>query len=1031
MRVGCVTPSMSSQPRDKELSDLVARCILVHERDGDTAVTQVLAAAGELGVPAREQLEALRLAGLLVPPERPSQIGPYRVLERLGIGGMGSVWLCEQETPVRRLVAVKLIRPGMDSSELLARFAIERQALALLSHPNVAKVIDAGATRDGRPFLVMEYVAGGVGITRFCDERRLGLKARLQLFTKVCDAVQHAHQKGILHRDLKPTNILVTEAGGAPFPVVIDFGVAKSLTGLVPGATVLTMPGHLLGTPEYMSPEQAQSEQDVDTRTDVYSLGAILYELLVGVLPLPDHLLRSPAEMARALRDVEPTAPSSRLASLGDAAATIATARGTDPATLRRRLRGDLDWIVLKALEKDRNRRYGMPADLAEDLRRHQRAEPVSAARPSTSYRFAKYWARHRVQVSAACLVLLALTGGLTASLSFYREAAAAERTASATADRLHASLDTALAAVDQIVVLGAEGLRELPHSGAVRADLLRSALEWNERLLAAGTDADARLPAALALTLARTAQLRYLLGDSAEAAKFVGRADEILARLPAPDAHTLPSLRALARAHLLLGELEDLIGDPARARVHDVAALAAFARWTTLAPAEREARFGRMQAQRGAADRLTGHSPAGARALFAEALPAARASVDDPAADHGEQVEAVRVMVRACWLATETNAPETADLLRESRAATQRVMERCTTLVARLDCVPILRQFISVHGRTGDWQQAGEDMEVLVALLRQAMRELPDAPHWQGQLARTLFLQARIGEERRSPVETDRLEREALAMETDYWERTGRLPDASHRLVGTLVDYGARRIDWLEEGGANAASVDLEFVRQTSERAEAIHAVLPPALQRDRRCRELWAQSFRVRAELARRAGDVVAARNECDAGDRFLQALADEHPGVAQCKLLLGEHLLRSAGFHRDPADVERWIELGRRGLSALLEARGPDAEPGPLWRRIAHFVQQWLVQAGEVAARRQGPAAGFVDLAVLVARCAALADAAGEGADAQVAARVGTELLAAAVAAGFQDVDRLRHGPEFARLRGEVGGPPSARR
>ena len=337
-------------------------------------------------------------------------IGNYKLLQVIGEGGMGTVYMAEQTTPVRRTVALKLIKAGMDSRQILARFGAERQALALMDHPNIARVFDAGATDTGRPYFVMELVKG-IPITRFCDERRLTTRERLELAIPVCQAVQHAHQKGVIHRDLKPSNVLVALYDGKPVPKVIDFGVAKAAGPRLTEQTLCTDFGAVVGTLEYMSPEQAELNQlDIDTRSDIYSLGVLLYELLTGTTPLDRKRLKAAAilELLRVIREEESPRPSLRL-STTEELPSIAACRNIEPRKLSGLVRGELDWIVMKALEKDRNRRYETANGLAADLRRYLDDEPVQACPPSAAYRFRKFARRNRAAVVTAGLISLAM----------------------------------------------------------------------------------------------------------------------------------------------------------------------------------------------------------------------------------------------------------------------------------------------------------------------------------------------------------------------------------------------------------------------------------------------------------------------------------------------------------------------------------------------------------------------------------------------------------------------------------------------
>jgi eukaryotic-like serine/threonine-protein kinase len=341
------------------------------------------------------------------------QIGPYRLLRLLGEGGMGEVWLAEQKTPIHRNVALKLIKVGMDTKAVVARFESERQALALMDHPNIAQVYDGGATPEGRPYFVMEHVPG-LSITEYCDKHRLTMRERLELFKQVCDGVQHAHLKAIIHRDLKPSNVLVAEVNGKPLPKIIDFGLVKAMGQRLTDKTMFTELGVPIGTPEYMSPEQADlREQNIDTRTDVYSLGVILYELLVGGRPFEVKALRAAGLEAilRIIREEDPPKPSTKVRSMGDASTTTAENRREEPRSFARHLQGELDWITMKALDKDRSRRYSTAAEFAADVDRYLRHEAVVAGPATTGYRIRKYAARHGLALGTAAVFLLLLAG--------------------------------------------------------------------------------------------------------------------------------------------------------------------------------------------------------------------------------------------------------------------------------------------------------------------------------------------------------------------------------------------------------------------------------------------------------------------------------------------------------------------------------------------------------------------------------------------------------------------------------------------
>lgn len=465
---------------DQRLRAKVLALLSAHQ-DPASLLENPLVAAGnfatELHEPTQEENPLSEQSG--------STIGPYKLLQEIGQGGFGVVYMAEQQEPVRRTVALKILKPGMDTREVIARFEAERQALALMDHPNIARVLDAGATDSGRPYFVMELVRG-VPLTEFCDKNGFTPNQRLELFVMICQAVQHAHQKGVIHRDLKPSNVMVTLHDGKPVPKVIDFGIAKAISQKLTEKTLFTRYGQMIGTPQYMSPEQAEmSGLDVDTRSDIYSLGVILYELLTGTTPLQKEQICEAgyAEMLRLIQEQEAPKPSTRVSTLTDRLTVICEQRKTSERSLGSLLRGDLDWIVLRAIEKDRSRRYETANGLAEDVQRHLRGDTVTACPPTLVYKARKFVARYRRQVAVASTFFALLTVSSVISWSLYLSSLDANREADAATENERAQ---------RKIAVELQGKYERERNLAVRSE--QAAIKSKERAKNAQRDLEVEL---------------------------------------------------------------------------------------------------------------------------------------------------------------------------------------------------------------------------------------------------------------------------------------------------------------------------------------------------------------------------------------------------------------------------------------------------------------------------------------------------------------------------------------------------------
>jgi serine/threonine protein kinase len=525
-----------------------------------------------------------------------SRIGPYRLMEQIGEGGFGLVFVAEQQEPVKRKVALKVIKPGMDTRQVIARFEAERQALALMDHPNIARVLDAGATDSGRPYFVMELVRG-IPITDYCDQNQLTTRERLELFITVCQAIQHAHQKGIIHRDIKPSNVLVTSHDGKPVPKVIDFGVAKAINQHLTERTLYTNFAQLLGTPLYMSPEQAEmSGLDIDTRSDVYSLGVLLYELLTGTTPMEKKRIREAAydDIRRLIREEEPPRPSTRLDQSGDSLSSIAALRKTEPAKLSKLVRGELDLITMKALEKDRTRRYETANGFARDIQRYLNDEPVDASSPSAGYRLRKFAHKNRAVLATAAMLAFLLVSATVYSLWQFarakeaqrlaqeamaaeaeqrdrateqrrlaeqneaaaRDSARAEKTAKEAAQAREAEIKAVVDFLQTSVLAAARP--EGQEGGLGRDVTLRGAIEAAMPTVERKFAKQPLIEARLRMTMGRT---YYHLGEAKRSAEQYEKAHKLFSEHAGPDdADTLASLSNLSNSYAALGRDQEAL---------------------------------------------------------------------------------------------------------------------------------------------------------------------------------------------------------------------------------------------------------------------------------------------------------------------------------------------------------------------------------------------------------------------------------------------------------------------------------------
>jgi serine/threonine protein kinase/tetratricopeptide (TPR) repeat protein len=994
-------------------------------------------------------------------------IGAYKLLQPIGEGGMGTVYMAEQTRPVKRLVALKVIKPGMDSRQVLARFEAERQALALMDHPNIAHVYDGGTTEAGQPFFVMELVRGEP-ITTYCDRKRLPVQARLELFVSVCQAVQHAHQKGIIHRDLKPSNVMVTEVDGRPSPKVIDFGVAKAtefnLTDQSLGDT-----GAIVGTPTYMSPEQADpSSMDIDTRTDVYALGVILYELLAGTPPLDAKQFKRGAilEMLRMVREVEPPKPSTKVSTSQDLP-NIAATRDVEPAQLKRALRGDLDWIAMKALEKDRTRRYETANGFAADILRHLAHEPVVAAPPSSIYRLRKFVRKHRGAVIAASLLILSLLGGLGAVLEVQRRhnrvltskntdldeanrhlrEAIQQKDAANTAlgeantalgeanNRVQARFDLAREAIRSFKA-GVEEEETLKENRLrpLRDKLLGSARRFYDKLsdLLKGQP-DAGSKAVLAESYAELGELIDRIGQRPEALEAYKKAVAIRRELAAVPGASAADRLKLAETLIGLGDESDQLDDQA-------GALAAHTEAVALA----EPMAAGAEAPIGAARALaSAHNRAGVvlskTGKFAEALAALRRArevgeviVREPAAVPDDRMQLAEVYNGIGILLMMSGDLPGALVEQRKYQALMRGLAAEHPKVAnyRLGAATSHNQVAMLLEKSGDLPGALVEHRKSQELFRALAAEHPEVPdnRFSEAVSQSFvgILLEKTGDMPGALVEHQQAQElfRALAAERPEVPLYRRNLAASHSRVGIV----------LEQTGDLAGALAEQRTHQQMLRALAAEQ---PEVSVYRR---MLAVSHNRIGNLLTLAGKAAEALTELDQARSLLEALAQAEPQVADNREMLAVALYYAGDALRDLGRMGEARDRYAGGV-ALADALAVDQPMVPVYRtRLADSLRRraWLkLDAGDAAganadARRAVtlfdglPTREGSEWFSLACARATLSDA---GRDRATASAATTSALAdqamndlrQAARASYRNVTAYRHEPALAPLRG----------
>jgi serine/threonine protein kinase/tetratricopeptide (TPR) repeat protein len=828
-------------------------------------------------------------------------IGRYKLLEQIGEGGFGVVFMALQQEPLRRKVALKVLKPGMDSGQVLARFEAERQALALMDHANIARVHDAGTTQSGRPYFVMELVKG-VPITHFCDEHQLTTDERLKLFVDVCAAVQHAHHKGIIHRDLKPSNVLVSRQDTAMVKV-IDFGIAKALGQQLTERTLFTGFAQMIGTPLYMSPEQAgMSDLDVDTRSDVYSLGVLLYELLTGTTPFDAERLRQAGydEMRRIIREEEPPKPSTRFSTLGQASTTVSTQRKSDPKRLRQLFRGELDWMVMKALEKDRNRRYESASAFAADVQRYLHDDPVLACPPSASYRLRKFVRRHKGPVLAASVIVLLLVAGIVGTSTGLVRALAAEQQAVQDRDDKDTALCQALRdrrqarqALNLTTDLALEDLlgRQIQLTGQHQQFLKKVLAEHAAFAAATAEDSEGRQSQADAYF--RVGRIRWLLGEARESESAYRAAVALQKQLVAEFPARADFQRDLAASQ---DNLALLLRETGRLKQAESTHRAALDLRTKLVHDSRSTRTFRR-------DLARSHLNLGlllfergrlkeAEESYGKALVLLKQLVDEfpTRADCRENLAMTWNNLGGVLYATGRR--------KEAEAAYGKAQALFKQLATDLPNIPDLRRewAISYHNRGGRLRDAGRLKEAetayrkALALLQQLVNDFPARPDFRQDVARSQILLARLLRETGQLKEAEESCRDAMPLVQQLATALPTRPDFRHGLAASYDSLGLLLVDTGRPKEAEDAF----------GKALAIHKRLAdgfparPAFRRD------LATCHHNLGNLLAKTGRPKEAEDAYRAAVALQKQLADAFP---------------------QQADFRRGLALGQHGLGSLL--------------------------------------------------------------------------------------------------------------